>query len=157
MALCRDYPHICGEYKVKTKKFLLYKGLSPRLWGILASGCGKEVRPWVIPMCVGNKFLKFLEPILFRGYPHICGEHLRRTSARDGSERLILAPARNIKERRDYSDSAFFTSFLIIVAPCSLIKARRSCCRSLTSFPCSSIINNRFLKFLAGSRRTNLR
>ena len=90
------HPHVCGEYLLACYSHVVFRGSSPRVWGIRRVFAAIQSARRFIPTCVGNthaggyilpRYRRFIptcvgntNPLPFGGgsmtvHPHVCGEY----------------------------------------------------------------------------------
>ena len=70
------HPHVCGEHRPLLRRWRVFCGSSPRVWGARLEERPPHRRRRLIPTCVGSTL--HLRPDIpgATAHPHVCGEHV---------------------------------------------------------------------------------
>ena len=75
------HPHVCGEHGSGRLFIPTLNGSSPRVWGALRIARIRSISSRLIPTCVGSTRMCGLGFTAWPAHPHVCGEHISRTSS----------------------------------------------------------------------------
>ena len=80
-AMNSAHPHVCGEHGSGRLFIPTLNGSSPRVWGALRIARIRSISSRLIPTCVGSTRMCGLGFTAWPAHPHVCGEHISRTSS----------------------------------------------------------------------------